>query len=254
MKRGKFLSTLLILVFVCSSVLNAQKNSTEPTSEQKEAWRKAQEEQLHNDWANFGRFREENKQINMPAAGEKRVVFMGNSITEGWIRIDPGFFSGKPYINRGISGQTTPQMLVRFKPDVINLKPSVVVILAGINDIAGNTGPSTLEMIEDNLSSMAEIAQANKIAVVLSSVLPAYDFPWHPGLQPAEKVVQLNAWIKNYAMTHKCIYLDYFTPMSDEKHALKKSYTEDGVHPTLAGYKIMEPLVEEAIQKALNLH
>src|SRR5664279_4956667 len=254
MKRGNFLSILLFLVFAGSSVLFAQKNTTEPTNEQKEALRKAQEEQLHNDWANLGRFREENKLVTMPEEGEKRVVFMGNSITEGWIRIDPGFFSGKPYINRGISGQTTPQMLIRFKPDVINLKPSVVVILAGINDIAGNSGPSTLEMIEDNLSSMAEIAQANGVSVVLSSVLPAYDFPWRPGLQPAEKVVQLNVWIKNYASNHKCIYLDYFTPMSDQKHALKAEYTEDGVHPTLAGYKIMEPLVVEAIQKALNLH
>ena len=254
MKRGNFLSMLLFLVFAGSSVLVAQKNTTEPTNEQKEAWRKAQEEQLHNDWANLGRFREENKLVAMPTEGEKRVVFMGNSITEGWIRIDPGFFSGKPYINRGISGQTTPQMLVRFKPDVINLKPSVVVILAGINDIAGNTGPSTLEMIEDNLSSMAEIAKTNGVEVVLSSVLPAYDFPWHPGLEPAEKVVKLNGWIKNYAMSHNCIYLDYFTPMSDEKYALKAEYTLDGVHPTLAGYKIMEPLVTEAIQKALNLH
>lgn len=254
MKRGNFLSMLLFLVITGSSVLFAQKNTVEPTKEQKEAWRKAQEEQMHNDWANLGRFREENKLVNMLSEGEKRVVFMGNSITQEWIRLDPGFFSGKPYVNRGISGQTTPQMLVRFKPDVINLKPSVVVILAGINDIAGNTGPSTLEMIEDNLSSMAEIAQANKIAVVLSSVLPAYDFPWHPGLQPAEKVVQLNIWIKNYALKYNCIYLDYFTPMSDEKHALKTVYTEDGVHPTLAGYKIMEPLVVEAIQKALNLH
>jgi len=245
---------LLFLVFAGSSVLVAQKNTTEPTNEQKEAWRKAQEEQLHNDWANLGRFREENKLVAMPTEGEKRVVFMGNSITEGWIRIDPGFFSGKPYINRGISGQTTPQMLVRFKPDVINLKPVVVVILAGINDIAGNTGPSTLEMIEDNLSSMAEIAKTNGVEVVLSSVLPAYDFPWHPGLEPAEKVVKLNGWIKNYAMSHNCIYLDYFTPMSDEKYALKAEYTLDGVHPTLAGYKIMEPLVTEAIQKALNLH
>jgi len=254
MKRGNFLSMLLFLVFAGSSVLVAQKNTTEPTNEQKEAWRKAQEEQLHNDWANLGRFREENKLVAMPTEGEKRVVFMGNSITEGWIRIDPGFFSGKPYINRGISGQTTPQMLVRFKPDVINLKPVVVVILAGINDIAGNTGPSTLEMIEDNLSSMAEIAKTNGVEVVLSSVLPAYDFPWHPGLEPAEKVVKLNGWIKNYAMSHNCIYLDYFTPMSDEKYALKAEYTLDGVHPTLAGYKIMEPLVTEAIQKALNLH
>jgi lysophospholipase L1-like esterase len=208
---------------------------------------------LHNDWANFARFRDDNIKIGLPAAGEKRVVFMGNSITEGWIRMDPDFFSDKPYVNRGISGQTTPQMLVRFRPDVINLKPAVIVILAGINDIAGNTGPSTLEMIEDNLASMVDLAKANGVPIVLSSVLPAFDFPWRPGMQPAEKVVQLNAWIKNYAVNNGCVYLDYFTPMADERHGLKAELTYDGVHPNLAGYKVMEPLVESAIQKALDL-
>jgi lysophospholipase L1-like esterase len=252
MKKVKILPVLLILLFTTGISLFAQNKSTEPTAEQKEAWRKAQEEQFHNDWANLGRFRNDNKKIGMPAANEVRVVFMGNSITEGWSRLDSAFFIGRPFINRGISGQTTPQMLIRFKPDVVNLKAEVVVILAGINDIAGNTGPSTLEMIEDNLSSMAEIAQANKIKVVLSSVLPAYDFPWRPGMEPAEKVVKLNTWIKNYALTHKCVYLDYFTPMSDQKHALKPEYTQDGVHPNLAGYKVMEPLAEEAIKKALG--
>ena len=252
MKKRKLLSALLILVFTGSIGLFAQTKSTEPSNEQKEAWKKAQEEQVHKDWANLGRFRENNKQIGMPATGEKRIVFMGNSITEGWSRLDSSFFSGKPYVNRGISGQTTPQMLIRFKPDVVNLKASVVVILAGINDIAGNTGPSTLEMIEDNLSSMVEIAQANGIKVVLSSVLPAYDFPWRPGMEPAEKVVNLNIWIKNFAESHKCVYLDYFTPMADMKHALKSEYTQDGVHPNLDGYKIMEPLVEEAIKEALG--
>ena len=252
MKKRKFLSALLIIVFAASFSLVAQNKATEPTNEQKTAWKKAQEEQQRNDWANLERFRENNKQIGIPASGEKRIVFMGNSITEGWSRLDSGFFSGKPYINRGISGQTTPQMLIRFKPDVVNIKASVVVILAGINDIAGNTGPSTLEMIEDNLSSMVEIGQANGIQVVLSSVLPAYDFPWRPGMEPAEKVVKLNTWIKNFAGSHKCIYLDYFTPMADPKHALKSEYTQDGVHPNLAGYKIMEPLVEEAIKVALG--
>jgi lysophospholipase L1-like esterase len=254
MKKGLFLPVLICLMFTTSTSLFAQNKPKEPSNEQKEAMRKAQDEALHNDWANLGRFRMENKQIGLPAAGEKRVVFMGNSITEGWSRTDAGFFLEKPYVNRGISGQTTPQMLVRFRPDVINLKPSVVVILAGINDIAGNTGPSTMEMIEDNLSSMVELAQTNGIKVVLSSVLPAYDFPWHPGLEPAEKVVQLNEWIKNYARGHKCIYIDYFTPMATDKHALKPEYTYDGVHPNLAGYKIMDPLAEEAIRKASTIH
>jgi lysophospholipase L1-like esterase len=251
MKKTTLFTTLLFLIFTATGTL-AQNKSTEPTNEQKEAWRKAQEEKFHNDWANLNRFRDDNTKLGLPAAGEVRIVFMGNSITEGWSRLDSGFFTGRPFINRGISGQTTPQMLIRFKPDVVNLKAEVVVILAGINDIAGNTGPSTLEMIEDNLSSMVEIAQANGIKVVLSSVLPAYDFPWRPGMEPAEKVVKLNSWIKSFAGTHNCIYLDYFTPMSDEKHGLKKEYSQDGVHPNLAGYKIMEPLVEEAIKKALG--
>jgi lysophospholipase L1-like esterase len=177
---------------------------------------------------------------------------MGNSITEGWGSLDPGFFKGKPYINRGISGQTTPQMLVRFRADVINLKPTVVVILAGTNDIAGNTGPSTLEMIEDNLTSMAELAKANGILVILSSVLPVFDYPWKPGMNPVVKIAKLNEWIKHYANQHGLIYLDYYSSMVDERKGLKSAYTEDGVHPNEAGYKIMAPLTEEAIAKALK--
>ena len=211
------------------------------------------EAQNNTDWPNLNRYRNANSKIGLPQKGEKRVVFMGNSITDFWIVSDSAFFSGKSYLDRGISGQTTPQMLLRFRQDVISLQPEVVVILAGINDIAGNTGPSTLEMIEDNFSSMVEIAHANGIKVVLSSVLPAYDFPWHPGMEPAEKVVKLNSWIKSYAESHNCVYLDYFTSMSDEKHALKSDLSTDGVHPNKAGYKVMEPLAEIAIQKALKL-
>lgn len=206
----------------------------------------------NNDWADLNRYREENLKISLPAPEENRVVFMGNSITQGWIEADPDFFMGKSYINRGISGQTTPQMLVRFRPDVVNLKPKVVVILAGTNDIAGNTGPSTLEMIEDNIASMVEIAKSNNIKVVLCSVLPANDFPWKPGLEPAQKIVDLNKWIKNYAEKNEIIYVDYFTPMADQRNGLKKEYSEDDVHPNLAGYKVMEPLVEKAIEKALR--
>lgn len=253
MKKVFYFSALFTWMFM-SVCINAQNKTTEPSNEQKEAWKKAQEDQLHNDWANFGRYHADNLKIGMPSEGEKRVVFMGNSITDGWIRMDSDFFKKNHYVDRGISGQTTPQMLVRFRPDVINLKASVVVILAGINDIAGNTGPSTLEMIEDNLASMTEIAQANGVSVVLSSVLPAFDFPWRPGLEPADKVVKLNAWIKKYAESHNCVYLDYFTPMADEKHALKADLGSDGVHPNLAGYKIMEPLAEQAIQKALKVN
>ncbi len=204
------------------------------------------------DWPNFERYREDNIKLGLPRLGENRVVFMGNSITEGWKDVDPDFFKDKPYINRGISGQTTPQMLVRFRADVVNLKPKVVVILAGTNDIAGNTGPVTLEMIEDNIASMVEIAKANNINVVLCSVLPAYDYPWKSGLQPAEKIVALNKWIKDYSEKNKIIYADFFTPMADERNGLKKEYSEDGVHPNKDGYDVMTPLVEKAIAESLN--
>jgi len=204
------------------------------------------------DWANFDKYKEDNLKLGLPGQDEDRVVFMGNSITQGWGEENPEFFEGKSYINRGISGQTTPQMLVRFRADVVNLKPKVVVILAGTNDIAGNTGPSTLEMIEDNIASMVEIAKANNIKVVLCSVLPAYDYPWKPGLEPAQKIVDLNKWIKNFADKNDDIYVDYFTSMADERNGLKKECSEDGVHPNLAGYKIMAPLVEKAIADALR--
>jgi len=204
------------------------------------------------DWPNLARYKDENAKLASPAANEHRVVFMGNSITEGWVKMDSAFFSGRQYIGRGISGQTTPQMLIRFKADVIDLKPKVVVILAGTNDIAGNTGLSTLEMIEDNLSSMAVLAKANNIEVILSSVLPVYDYPWKPGLQPAEKIITLNKWIKNYALEHDCFYLDYFSSVVDERKGMKAEYSQDGVHPNLAGYKIMEPLAEKTIAIALQ--
>ncbi|MHC2992268.1 acylhydrolase [Pontibacter sp. HJ8] len=204
------------------------------------------------DWANLTRYREENAKLGLPASGERRIVFMGNSITEGWGNIHPAFFSGKPYINRGIGGQTTPQMLLRFRADVIDLKPAVVVILAGTNDIAGNTGPSTLKMIADNIFSMAELAKAHGIKVVLCSVLPVFDYPWKPGLQPVGKITSLNEQLKNYAAANGFIYLDYFPAMADERKGLKAAYSTDGVHPNEAGYKVMAPLAEKAIAKALN--
>jgi len=204
------------------------------------------------DWPNLERFRTENTALGKPAEGENRVVFMGNSITQGWIEKRVDFFKNNPYVNRGISGQTTPQMLIRFRQDVIALQPKVVVILAGTNDIAGNTGPSTLEMIENNLASMAELANANGIKVILSSVLPVFDYPWKKGLEPAEKIVTLNAWMKAYCEKKGFIYLDYFTPMADERHGMKAELTVDGVHANVAGYKVMEPLVQTAIQQALK--
>jgi lysophospholipase L1-like esterase len=207
---------------------------------------------IKDDWPNLGRYREANSRLQPPAPGENRVVFMGNSITEGWILTCPEFFEGKPYIDRGISGQTTPQMLVRFRPDVIDLKPKVVVLLCGVNDIAQNTGPSTLEMIEGNIASMAELARANGITIILCSVLPAYDFPWRPGLEPAEKIIALNKWIKEYATKNGFIYLDYFSSMVDERNGLKSEYSEDGVHPNKAGYLVMQGLVEQALGQALK--
>jgi len=177
---------------------------------------------------------------------------MGNSITDFWINTVPEFFAGKSYIDRGIAGQTTPQMLIRFRQDVIDLKPKVVVILAGINDINGNTGPSTLEMIEDNFKSMAEIAQANNIHVVLSTVLPCDSIYVRPDLHPAERVVQLNVWIKKYSSDKGCGYIDYFSSLTDKKNGLKKEYTNDGIHPNKEGYSIMAPLADAAIKKALS--
>jgi acyl-CoA thioesterase I len=204
------------------------------------------------DWPALGRYRDANTQLSAPAAGESRVVFMGNSITEGWAPLFAAEFPGKPYIGRGISGQTTPQMLLRFRQDVIALQPKVVVILGGTNDIAGNTGPSTLEMIEDNLMSMTQLAQANGIRVVLASVLPVFDYPWKRGLEPASKIVALNAWMKAYAARVGAVYADFHTPMADDKQGMKPGLSRDGVHPTPAGYAIMAPIVERAIAEAIR--
>ena len=204
------------------------------------------------DWANLAKYRDANAQLGPPKPREKRVVLFGDSITESWAQFFPTMFPGKPYIGRGISGQTTPQMLVRFNQDVVALKPKVVVILAGTNDIAGNTGPSTLEMIEANLKEMTEMAKANGIRVVLSSVLPVYDYPWKPGLQPAEKIVALNAWLRDYASRAGVGYVDYHSAMSDARHGLRADLGNDGVHPNEAGYRVMAPLVERAIAAALR--
>ena len=205
---------------------------------------------MHNDWANLARYRDANARLGPPAAGERRVVFYGNSITDAWARLFPEQFPGKPYIGRGIGGQTTPQLLVRFRQDVVALRPAVVVILAGTNDIAGNTGPSSLEMIEDNLASMTEIARANGIRVVLSSVLPVYDYPWRPGLAPAPKIVALNDWMRRYAASVGAVYVDYHGAMKDARDGLSAELARDGVHPTVAGYRVMAPLVERAIEAA----
>jgi len=204
------------------------------------------------DWANIKRYAEANSKVPPPATGEKRVVYMGDSITDFWINNDSTFFAGKPYFDRGISGQTTGQMLVRFHEDVINLKPKVVVILAGINDIAENNGPSKLEDVFGNIVSMAELAKANHIKVVLSSVMPAYVLPWRPAINPAPLVAALNEMIKAYADKNGMVYLDYFTAMADSRKGLLPKFAKDEVHPNLAGYKAMEPLAERAIAAAFK--
>ena len=201
------------------------------------------------DWANLAKYRDSNAVLGAPNPGENRVVFMGNSITEGWKKY---WFAGKPYVNRGIGGQTTPQMLVRFRQDVIALRPKVVVILAGTNDIAGNTGPSTIEMIEDNLAGMTELAMAHGIRVVLCSVLPVYDYPWRPGLEPAPKIVALNAWMRRYSDSTGNVYVDYHGAMKDARDGMRAELATDGVHPNEAGYRVMVPLVEAGIAEALR--
>lgn len=203
------------------------------------------------DWPNLNKYQNENATLQPLKPGQKRIVFMGDSITEFWSVINPEFFVGKPYVNRGISGQTSPQMLIRFRPDVIALKPDIVVIMAGINDIAGNTGPSTPEMTADNIYSMAELAKANHIKVILCSVLPAFDFPWTSGKQPAEKVVSLNKMIHKYADANGILYLDYYSAMVNEQKGLKSAYSDDGVHPNKTGYEVMAPLADKAIAKVL---
>ncbi|RYY32137.1 MAG: acylhydrolase [Sphingobacteriaceae bacterium] len=251
----KKLYTITLALLFATAAFAQEKQLTPEEKKKAEDWANFQkmiEERIHNDWAFNKRFTDDNAKVLPPAAGEKRVVFMGNSITEGWSNADPDFFKGKPYINRGIGGQTTPQMLVRFRQDVIDLKPAVVIILAGINDIAGNTGPATLEFTFGNIISMAELARANGIKVVLSSVLPAYDFPWKPGIEPAPKVIKLNAMLKAYADKNNIVYVDYFSAMVDERKGLPADLAHDGVHPNLKGYKIMEPLAEKAIAEALK--
>ena len=203
------------------------------------------------DWAHLKKYEKDNerlKKLNDP----DRVIFIGNSITEGWSNFDKDFFINNPFVNRGISGQTTPQMLIRFRPDVVNLNPKAVVILAGINDIAGNTGPISLENTAENIISMAEIAQANNIKVYICSTLPAIDFPWSPGLEPSPKVIKLNTILEDYCIKNNITYVDYFSSMSDDRGGLKvPEYTnaDDLVHPNLAGYKVMEKIILSALEK-----
>lgn len=204
------------------------------------------------DWPNLEKYKKANTELLAPAEDENRVVFMGNSITEGWSNANPDFFKNKPYVNRGIGGQTTPQMLLRFRQDVIALHPKVVVILAGTNDIAGNTGPITLEQIRDNILSMVQLAKANSIFPIVCSVLPAYDYPWRPGKEPNIKIPKLNAMLKQMASDENVKYLDYFSSMADDRNGLPKALTTDEVHLTKTGYAEMEKLVQQALAQVLK--
>ena len=204
----------------------------------------------NSDWANLGYYEERNRELGLPDENEKRIVFMGDSITEEWGNLYPEFFSGNNYINRGIGGQTTPQMLIRFKPDAIDLKPYAIIILAGTNDIAGNTGPSTVRMITDNIFSMAELAIAYEIKVVLASILPVYQYPWVDDvLDPPSAIDSINSKIKEYVENKGLLYLDYYSSMVDDRKGLKSDYTSDGVHPNEAGYKVMSAIADEIISQ-----
>ena len=204
------------------------------------------------DWAQLSTFKDANEQLHKMENKGDRIVFMGNSITIGWLEHYPLFFENSAYINRGIGGQTTPQMLIRFRQDVVELEPKAVVILAGTNDIAGNTGPSTTEMIMANIKGMCEIASANGIKIILASVLPAYDYPWRPGCQPNTRIPELNSMIKKYAENNDIVYLDYFSALKNDKNGMIERFAYDGVHPNTEGYKIMAPLTQSAIDQVLN--
>jgi len=204
------------------------------------------------DWANLEHFKSANDTLVSLGEDQDRVVFMGNSITIGWQQMDPEYFQANPYVNRGISGQTTPQMVLRFRQDVIDIKATVVVILAGTNDIAENTGPITQQQIMGNIKSMAQLAEAHDIKVVLCSVLPAYDYSWKTGLQPNIKIPKLNAEIKAFAKRSGHRYVDYFSAMANEKNGLKDHLGDDGVHPNREGYDIMKPLLEKALVEILS--
>ena len=205
------------------------------------------------DWPNISRYKEDNDALAPPSPSENRVVFMGDSITEEWSNLYPMYFDDRSYINRGIGGQTTPQMLIRFRPDVIDLSPSVVVILAGTNDIAGNTGPSNVKMITDNMFSMSEIAMAHGIKVVLSSILPVHEYEWAKEIKaPPRTICAVNSMLKDHAQLNNLEYLDYYSKMVDEREGLMSEYTSDGVHPNKAGYEVMSLLAETTLSRILS--
>jgi lysophospholipase L1-like esterase len=241
-------------LFLCVCSLAQQTDPAESARQSLEAYRKSKMPVWMNDFGELGRYRDADASLPPPAAGENRVVFMGDSITDIWHLSES--FPGKPYVDRGIGGQTTPQMLIRFRPDVIDLQPKVVVILAGTNDIAGNTGPMRLEDTEANLAAMSELAHAHGIRVVLASLTPINDYTPRAQMfflqRSPMKILELNRWLKDYCAKNGYVYLDYFSAMVDDKGLLKHDLSEDGLHPNKAGYAVMAPLAEVAIKKALS--
>lgn len=245
---------LIVLATFCTRVWLKLMTVIQKLPPVPERW--AQEIQLwqqrFNDWPQLTVYRQANASLPPPAVGEDRVVFFGDSITDFWDLA--AYFPGKLYLNRGIAGQTTPQMLIRFRPDVIALQPRVVVILAGTNDIAGVTGQMTLEMIQNNYASIAELAQVHQIRVIFSSILPVHDqagIPFSAG-RPAAKIQALNQWLQDYCATHDWIYLDYYSQMLNDHGTLRTELSDDGLHPNARGYTVMAPLAAAAIQQALS--
>jgi acyl-CoA thioesterase I len=237
----------IVVLLALSVALGAAAQTPPPT------WRPEPDQLAQLDWPQLYFYRDENRQLPPPTPGRPRVIFLGDSITASWNVADVAL-PGAEVINRGIGGQTTPQMLVRFRQDVVDLKPAVVHILAGTNDLAGNTGPTSLEAIEGNISSMVEIAQANHIGVVLASVLPTLDYPWRRGLDPAPRIAALNTWMRAFARRRGLVYVDYFPALADPSGGLKADLAKDGVHPNQAGYDVMAPLARQAIARAVRAH
>jgi acyl-CoA thioesterase-1 len=257
--RSKPIQYVITLTFAVAALLSAAAQQPAPAIPSTghaglDEYRASRIAVFTDDYGQLQRYRADDATVKAMTDNKNRVIFFGDSITDGW-KLD-NYFPGKSYINRGIGGQTTPQMLVRFRQDVIDLKPKVLVVLAGTNDIAGNTGPMLNEDIEANLSSMAELAKAHDIKVVFSSILPVHDYTTQgtefSSQRPADRILALNTWLKDYCAKNKIVYLDYFNAMVDEKGKLKKDLAEDGLHPNDAGYKIMVPLAEAAITKAMK--
>ncbi|GAC1594505.1 MAG: SGNH/GDSL hydrolase family protein [Hymenobacter sp.] len=241
-------------LLLTAPLAHAQQPALAPAPPADDAYHRRQEYLLHQDWPNLQRYAAANQRLPASAPGRPRVVLIGNSITEGWVRLDSAFFQGGPYayIGRGIGGQTSGQTVLRFRQDVLNLQPAVVVLLIGTNDVAENNGPYDPQNTLNNILTMVELAQVHHIRAVLCSVTPAAEFSWRKGLNPGPKIVALNQQLKALATRNHLVYLDYHTALADDRQGLPAAYSNDGVHPTLAGYRVMEPLLNQAVAAALK--